>query len=63
MRAVFDLLDGAGTDVVLAGHGHDFERFAPQDSSGSATADGVRQFVVGTGGKSLRGIRQGSSES
>jgi len=56
MRAAFDLLDGAGADVVLAGHDHDYERFAPQDSSGSATADGVRQFVVGTGGKSLRGF-------
>jgi len=56
MRTAFDQLDRVGADVVLAGHDHDYERFAPQDSSGSATANGVRQFVVGTGGKSLRGF-------
>jgi hypothetical protein len=37
---------------VLAGHDHDYERFAPQTSSGSADATrGIREFVVGTGGK------------
>lgn len=54
MRQAYELLDAAGADVVLAGHDHDFERFAPQDANGQATVDGVRQFVVGTGGKSLR---------
>jgi hypothetical protein len=56
MRPAYELLDAAGVDVVLAGHDHDYERFAPQDASGRATVDGVRQFVVGTGGKSLRGF-------
>ncbi len=41
-------------DVVLSGHAHFYERFAPQDSIGVADAThGVRQFVVGTGGTSL----------
>jgi acid phosphatase type 7 len=41
--------------VVLSGHGHDYERFAPQTSSGVADpARGIREFVVGTGGRSLR---------
>jgi hypothetical protein len=45
-------LHAAGADVVLNGHDHDYERFAPQDASGSAdAAGGVREFVVGTGGK------------
>ena len=39
-----------GVDVVLTGHDHDYERFAPQDGNGNAVADGVREFVVGTGG-------------
>jgi len=40
-------------DVVLNGHDHDYERFAPQDPSGHAdSARGIREFVVGTGGDS-----------
>ena len=40
-------------DIVLGGHDHDYERFAPQDPSGAADARrGIRQFVVGTGGAS-----------
>jgi hypothetical protein len=34
----------AHADVVLTGHDHDYERFAP--------IDGIRSFVVGTGGRS-----------
>jgi hypothetical protein len=46
-------LYGGGADVVLNGHDHDYERFAPQTPA--ATADpayGIREFVVGTGGRS-----------
>ena len=40
-------------DVVLSGHEHNYERFAPQDSVGNLDWDrGIRQFVVGTGGRS-----------
>ncbi len=42
-----------GVDVALAGHDHLYERFAPQDADGQASAAGTREFVVGTGGKSL----------
>jgi acid phosphatase type 7 len=45
-------LYNAGADIVLNGHAHDYERFAPQTSAGAADpAKGLRQFVVGTGGK------------
>jgi hypothetical protein len=41
----------AGAELVLSGHDHDYERFAPQDAAGHAdAARGLRQFVVGTGG-------------
>ncbi len=41
-------------DVVLNGHDHDFERFAPQDPTGQADPTrGIREFVVGTGGAGL----------
>jgi len=43
----------AKADVVLAGHSHNYERFAPMNSSGGSTSTGIRSFVVGTGGKSL----------
>jgi len=37
---------------VLNGHDHDYERFAPQDPSGKLDLQkGIREFVVGTGGK------------
>ena len=54
MTEIWKLLDEAGGDVVLAGHDHDYERFAPQDSAGNADPNGIRQFVVGTGGRFLR---------
>jgi acid phosphatase type 7 len=42
----------ANADVVLAAHDHDYERFAPQDPDGRPdTSRGIREFVVGTGGK------------
>ena len=41
----------AGADVVVNGHDHDYERFAPQDPDGRPdAARGLREFVVGTGG-------------
>ena len=45
-------------DVVLVGHDHEYERFAPQTPSGLRDMKrGLRQFVVGTGGKGLRGFK------
>ncbi len=46
-QALYDL----GADVVISGHEHNYERFAPQTPSGVADPDrGIREFVVGTGG-------------
>ena len=47
---IWDLLVSHGVELVVNGHDHDYERFAPQDASGAASAAGVREFVVGTGG-------------
>ena len=46
----WEILDEADADVVLVGHDHGYERFAPQDKDGNASANGIREFVVGTGG-------------
>jgi calcineurin-like phosphoesterase family protein len=45
-------LYAARADVVLVGHDHDYERFAPQDPNQRFNRRGIREFVVGTGGKS-----------
>jgi hypothetical protein len=53
-RAFWDILYAEHADIVLNGHLHNYARFAPQDASGHVDqAGGVRQFIVGTGGRSL----------
>lgn len=52
VQPLWQALYDAGADVVLGGHDHEYERFAPQTPAGVLdAARGVRQFVVGTGGK------------
>lgn len=51
MRDAWQELYRAGAEIVLSGHDHDYERFAPQDAGARLdAARGIRQFVVGTGG-------------
>jgi acid phosphatase type 7 len=47
----WNALYAARADVVLNGHDHLYERFAQQDPAQTATGDGIREFVVGTGGQ------------
>jgi calcineurin-like phosphoesterase family protein len=55
MKPIWQALYAANADVVVNGHDHDYERFAPQDPDGVADPDrGIREFVVGTGGAELR---------
>jgi len=63
--AIWRDLVAAGAEFVINGHDHDYERFAPLDATGAvASANGTREFVVGTGGASLRAFTtvQGGSE-
>jgi hypothetical protein len=56
MEPTWQILYDAGVEMVLSGHAHSYERLAPMDASGAVDpAFGVRQFVVGTGGKNLGG--------
>ncbi len=52
VRPFWDDLYAAGAEIVLTGHSHWYERFAPQTSSGAASPSGIVEWVVGTGGKS-----------
>jgi hypothetical protein len=67
MKPFWDALYLAGADVVLNGHDHDYERFAPQDPDGKLDKErGIREFVVGSGGKNshrLFGATKPNSET
>lgn len=53
MRPLWQDLYAAHADLILAGHEHSYERFAPQDPNGKADpAHGIREIVAGTGGRS-----------
>jgi len=53
VRPLFQALYDYNADVLLTGHDHNYERFAPQDPNGVFNeARGIREFVVGTGGHS-----------
>jgi acid phosphatase type 7 len=55
IRPFWQALYDANADVVVNGHDHDYERFAPQTPDASADPKrGIREFVVGTGGKNHR---------
>ncbi len=57
LEPFWEALYSAGADVVLVGHDHDYERFAPLTPAGQLDEKrGIRQFVVGTGGKNQRGF-------
>jgi len=58
LRPIWQALVDGGAEIALAGHAHNYERFAPQNAdSGLDAAHGVRQFVVGTGGANHTPIR------
>ena len=64
MRDIWQILYSAGVEIVVNGHEHFYEQFAPQDPSGRADATrGIRQFIAGTGGASLYGFTSVAANS
>jgi hypothetical protein len=53
MRDIWGLLDASGAELVVTGHEHLYERFAPQTMDGRTLPRGLRQFTAGTGGAEL----------
>jgi 3',5'-cyclic AMP phosphodiesterase CpdA len=53
VRDVWQLLNEFGAEIVVSGHDHFYERFAPQTEDYRYDAHGIRQFVAGTGGAPL----------
>ncbi len=54
--ALWRILSRFRTTLVLAGHDHHYERFAARNADGQADPQGIRSFVVGTGGAHLYGL-------
>jgi hypothetical protein len=52
VKPLWNILYAYHADVVVNGHDHDYERFARQTPGGVRTERGIREFVVGTGGRS-----------
>ena len=51
MKPFYDRLYAAKADLVLVGHDHNYQRYAKMDAYKVATTDGLRQLIVGTGGR------------
>ena len=56
IQPLVDLMGANKVDLLLAGHAHSYERFAPQTASGSASSTGIREITVGTGGRDSQGF-------
>ncbi len=58
MLPLYSIMFEGGVELVLAGHDHSYERFAPMNPATMVdTVGGMTQIVVGTGGTGLRGFR------
>ncbi|MFC7613109.1 metallophosphoesterase family protein [Actinokineospora soli] len=56
VRPLWQALYDFKADLILVGHDHNYQRYAPQDPTGKADPNGIRQLLVGTGGKSMYGF-------
>jgi alkaline phosphatase len=62
-RSLWRILHAAGAELVLSGHDHHYERFAPQSGSGEVDPTGLVQFIVGTGGSRPDAIVRNAAHS
>jgi len=53
VKPFWDDLYAAHAELIINAHMRDYERFAPQNSAGTADPNGIREFIVGTGGEGL----------
>lgn len=58
-KPLLDILFAHDVELLVSGHDHGYERFSALDIDGDVSASGLVQFVVGTGGTSLRPFRPG----
>jgi hypothetical protein len=58
LAGLWQLLFDNGVDVILNGHEHLYERYAPMSPDGQLNQHGIRQFIVGTGGAGLYDVQR-----
>jgi acid phosphatase type 7 len=58
VTGLWNILAQHEADLILNGHDHIYERFAPQLSDGSSSENGIRQFTIGTGGRELYRVKK-----
>lgn len=64
MLPIWRLLSRHGVELVVTGHDHNYQRFAPLDGDlRPAPVNGIRQFVVGTGGAHKYGFAAPASNT
>lgn len=51
MKPFWDMLHDRNADLIVNGHAHRYERFAPMTPGGTRSDNGIRQIVAGTGGQ------------
>jgi hypothetical protein len=51
VKPFWNILYNRGAEVILNGHAHRYERYAKITPGGARSANGIRQFIVGTGGE------------
>ena len=54
---IYTALHNAGVELLLAGHDHNYQRYQPMNPTGQADPNGIREILVGTGGRGLYGLR------
>lgn len=62
-QALWQALYDYHADIVLNGHVHHYERWAPQTPAGAADPSGIREFLVGTGGEDLTSTTTGPTKN
>jgi hypothetical protein len=60
---LWNILTAHDVDLLMSGHDHHYERYSKLDEFGKPSHDGTRQFVVGTGGRSIRKVKRSWNSS
>jgi hypothetical protein len=55
-KALWDVLLAARTDIVVAGHDHNYQRYPRMNADGGLAGNGIMSFVTGTGGADFYAI-------
>jgi acid phosphatase type 7 len=63
MQEIWAALAAAKVELVMAGHDHTYERFTRVNAAGQRDPNGMRSFVVGTGGRAFYGFSRPNDRS